>query len=300
MKPVLVSDFGFRIYDVVMWWPVHVLLTMFFFLFPFLAKAEESLDELQRSLSTLQSLVNDFTRLEEREEAELQLERSGELFPVPLSVEEAEREVFEERRREGISIQSEGEEITFKDVPPYSWYASYVRELAELGILSGYKDEQGRPLGEFRPGSPVSIEELAKLAVYLSGSGTSACPKVPRNPSAQGRWSTPFVACAEAWEWVVFSDATVQIDRPALRSEVVVTVLQAFATPFGGGRGEVFTDVGAGTQFAGAIERAATDGIIAGYRDAGGNSLGLFGPDDPITRAQLTKVLVLAMKVYGY
>lgn len=51
------------------------------------------------------------------------------------------------------------EEVSFTDVSKSDWFADYVDELAEEGILSGYDD------GTFRPEQEITRAELTKVAV---------------------------------------------------------------------------------------------------------------------------------------
>ena len=52
-----------------------------------------------------------------------------------------------------------------------------------------------------------------------------------------------------------------------------------------------FYDVPSGEWYATWVGQAADKGLMSGYKDARGNLTGWFGPDDPITRAQVATVL---------
>ena len=52
-----------------------------------------------------------------------------------------------------------------------------------------------------------------------------------------------------------------------------------------------FYDVPSGEWYATWVGQAADKGLMSGYKDASGNLTGWFGPDDPITRAQVATVL---------
>jgi hypothetical protein len=194
-----------------------------------------------------------------------------------------------------------GKQIDLTDVPRAAWFAPYVQGMVKMGIMAGYADASGQPIGLFRPAQPVSIEEIAKVVLVSAGIDPSSCGAgQPKNPAALGRWSAPYVLCAESRHLSVFSDGSVDLSRPALRGEVVTTILEAFSVaPAAVLPTSPFTDVLPTTRFANAILRASTDGIIGGYRDADGNATGLFGPDRTIMRGELAKVLSLALQVYG-
>lgn len=203
---------------------------------------------------------------------------------------------------EGAYVQLEwvGQSIALTDVPNREWFAPYVRDMVKRGIVSGYRDASGKPTGVFGPGRSVSVEEMLKMALVAAGVDPSVCGSKSANPTAAGAWSLPYVACAESKHFSVFADATVDVHRPAQRGEVVTTVLEAFGVTLTAAPSmSPFSDVRTSTQFAPAILRAAADGVIGGYKDAQGNLTGLFKPTDPITRAEIAKVLSLSVQVYG-
>jgi len=200
-----------------------------------------------------------------------------------------------------LTVRVEDFPVVLKDVPKVEWFAPYVRDTAERGILAGYRDVNGLPTGQFGPADHLTIEQLAKIAVVAAGIDTAACAGsgVLKNSSAVDRWSAPYILCAETNGWAVFSDGSVPVRKLASRSEVVVTLLQAFSLPVSGETSQRFSDVGASTEFAAAIERAAQDGIVAGYTDVQGNPTGTFGPADPVLRAEMAKIVSLALQLYG-
>lgn len=232
------------------------------------------------------------------------LERENQEYPFPLLPgEEQEASVIEQQQQERtaqyVTVQIGSKNVTFGDLPNTAWFAPYVRDALDYGYMSGYADEEGNPLGIFRPERDVSIEEVAKVAVLASGKDLSACDQELRNPTASGSWSVPYVQCAEQWEWLVYGDGAVDVKKPATRAEVINTMLEAFAVQPNFATGESFDDVNATTQFAGAIETAAKDGIVNGYTDEQNVPTGEFGPGDSITRAAFAKMVVLAVMTYG-
>jgi S-layer homology domain len=257
-------------------------------------------DILDSDLKTLQRTLKSDATTDASDRAEALRERSDELFPaLPLETQGTLEARRSQRTGDFVTIEQAGRTIVFHDVPLREWYAPYVRVMAERNVVSGYWDAAGNPLGEFRPGSNVSIEELAKIAVSVTAGVGSDCPEKSRNPTASGSWSTSFMACAESRQWVVYSDGSVDAKRPALRSEVMMTILQAYKKDPGTSTGSSFKDVQPSMQFASAIERAYQDGIVIGYTDAQGNALGMFGPNDPVTRAELVKILTIASDLYA-
>lgn len=197
-----------------------------------------------------------------------------------------------------LTIVVDGARIALKDVPLTAWFAQYIETVADAGIVSGYRDSAGRPLGMFGPADSVTVEQLAKMAVVAKSINTETCGDTA-NATARGRWSEFYVACAEQHAWSVYSDATVTVTRPATRAEVVATVLQAFGVEPAAATGKTFTDVNASTHFSAFVERAAADGIVSGYADASGKPTGKFGPSDRVNRAEIAKIFTLALSRYS-
>lgn len=199
-----------------------------------------------------------------------------------------------------VSFRIAGVPYLLKDVPLQAWFAPYVRDMAEQGIVSGYKDAGGIPTGVFGPERSVSVEELAKMAIEAARIDKSGCTGAPKNPLAQKSWSALYIACAEQHSFAIYGDGTTDIRRPASRAEVVMTILQAFAVPMqelAAGK-PLFSDVSAATLFSAAINTAVQDGIVSGYTDAKGNLTGTFGPEKPINRAEVSKMLSIGVQKY--
>lgn len=191
-----------------------------------------------------------------------------------------------------VSIDVNGKTVVFRDVPQGEWFAPHVAAIAKLGIMSGYRDASGEPTGEFGPGNPVTLGELAKLAHEVAGIDESAVYWTVRNESARGAWFETYVGSAEQRDWQVFTQSGVTMTRPATRGEMIVTMLQALDVPVQWPKGLSFRDVTRRTPYAGAIETAAKLGIVTGEADPEGKPTGKFNPQKPVNRAEMSKLLV--------
>ena len=204
-----------------------------------------------------------------------------------------------EQNVEGLlTVSMDGEDVLLRDVSSTAWYATYVRTVAERGILTGYRNADGNPLGMFGPSDPVTLAQLAKIVHAAANVNEKEAASAPANPSTPP-WATRFIASAEQRDWLVFSDSTVNLNRPATRGEVLVTILQAFNVPLRWPTGTLFKDVARRTQYASAIETAASNDIVDGITDANGNATGNFGPGDPVNRAEMSKILMKVSEVFG-
>ena len=194
-----------------------------------------------------------------------------------------------------IGVLMNGETVFFRDVPQSAWFATYVFDAAKTGLITGYKNDKGEPLGRFGPENPVTIGEIAKIAHKVAGIDENDAQGTAENPMAKGEWFAQFVVSAEQQDWLLFQDPTIDLLRPATRGEVLVTFLQALDIPLEWPTGTLFKDVKRRTPFAGAIETAANIGIVAGSTDEAGNETGLFRPVDQINRAEVAKILSVLM-----
>lgn len=210
---------------------------------------------------------------------------------------------------EGLSIQTQidaadklfvnasvdGKNVVFHDVPLTAWFATYVSSVAKRSILSGYRNPDGSPSDKFGPENFVTLAELVKITHRIAGLDEKAVSATPANATAKG-WEAPFIASAEANDWVVFIDPTLDVNRPATRAEVVETLMQALNIPVGWPTGKLFSDVTRRTPYAAAIETAARDGIVSGTS----NGVGMvhFDPTAPINRASMAKIVTQALAKY--
>lgn len=198
-----------------------------------------------------------------------------------------------------LSVTVDGEKVTYTDIPKDAWFATYISSAVRIGILSGYRSISGKLTGEFGPGNPVTVGEFAKIAHRLIGLDEMTRPTAaPENEAARDQWFSPFIASAEEQGWTIFNDATIDPLRPITRAEVVVTILQLFSIPLEWAQGGIFNDVTRRTRFAAAVETAAKDGLISGRTDAEGKGTGSFGPEDPINRAEMAKLIKVTLETY--
>lgn len=229
----------------------------------------------------------------QREDAAI--DDATELFPA-LEGEGAQEE---DELGTHVRIKVDGVPVVLSDVPVFEWFAQYVRDAAERGFVSGYRDTTGRPNGLYGPADSVTIEQIAKMSVLARGTDPFTCSGEVGNASAKGSWSERYILCAEEFGWAVFSDGSVDVLRPATRAEVVVTILQAYGVRISPRSGTLFEDVTTQTEFGAAIETAAQKGIVSGYTDEFGNPTGMFGPEDSVNRAEAAKMFSLAAQVFG-
>lgn len=205
---------------------------------------------------------------------------------------------IEKRIGNFVTARIDGEEVTFQDVPMDRWYSQYIHSVAVRGISTGYRDATGKHTGTFGPSNLVNMAELAKMAHEVAGIDETDVRWKPTNKKAHNTWYEQYIASAENEGWQVYADLSLDLTRPATRAEVVTTLLQALDVPRAWPKGEMFTDVSATTKYASSIETAAQQGFISGYTNKDGSATGEFGPDNSVNRAEMAKMLILAIEGY--
>ncbi len=262
------------------------------------AEAANEFNFLIRDIDMLDEEMNRNDADKDQQELDEQYEGNVRLFPEGNWGDISGKEEGDGNSTHVLIIVGTGT-VVFQDVPRDQWFARYVQDMGEKRIITGYKDTEGNPLGQFGPADDITIEQIAKIAVIAAGVDQSKCPDVPKNEAVIDTWSSIYISCAEHLGWSVYSDGSVDPSRPALRAEVVTTVLQAFDRELTDATGDVFKDVSNTMSSRYAIETAASDGIVSGYSDDNGNLTGFFGPFDKVNRAETAKIVSLAIQTYG-
>jgi len=208
------------------------------------------------------------------------------------------------QRRGLLAAMVDDIEVLYRDVPTTSWFAPFVASLIEEDIAQGYKDEQGELTGEFGVSNPVTRAEILKMS--LEAANTAALPSsllgsllqraVPRNPSAKGTWASSYVAKAEELSISTFP-ISVDVHEPATRGEVVQTLLEVMGIPVGLQQPASYVDIPTNHPYANAIAVATFYALIEGDTDSSGNPTGTFRPDEPINRAEVSKIIALAKEL---
>lgn len=199
---------------------------------------------------------------------------------------------IEENALEFVTVTIDNEQVTFDDVKTDEWFATYVHTAIRTGIMTGYRNPEGKRTGKFGPGDSVTLAQLAKVAHKLAGIDAMQGRTMPVNERARGTWFADVYASAERQNWLAYRSIREDPGRPATRAEVVCTLLQALQIPRIWPTGKRFNDVSALTPHADCIETAAEDALVSG------DAAGTFGPERPINRAELSKMLVKAMEIY--
>ncbi|MDA1209330.1 MAG: S-layer homology domain-containing protein [bacterium] len=183
----------------------------------------------------------------------------------------------------------------FWDVTDADWFRPYVSSLADWEIVSGYKDATGRSTGQFKPGNPVSIAEILKMALEAADVDETTCYNAPTHPEAANHWAKYYVSCAEQMGIRMFGTSPISLSSSAQRGQVLAIVHDAFhekVLPLYSN----FKDT-SNHLYETDIAHAAFNGIVSGDTDNNGNPTGVFRPDDSINRAEVSKIIYEQLKL---
>jgi hypothetical protein len=179
---------------------------------------------------------------------------------------------------------------SFNDVPPDAWFFPYVQELVEDGVVDSNFDN-------YRPSDLVNRAEMAKLAVEAAGIPLETASAAPFNDVPMGQWYTNYIYTAEK-NGVVSgykneSGALTGFYGPGNnlnRAEASKIIVNAFALPEDMSGAPHFPDVKSSDWFYIFVESNFNAGVVSGYPD------GSFRPGNPINRAEIAKMVSLAME----
>lgn len=283
---------------------IHIIMKYTLGLLIALLPVSVSAVEIDYLLNDIEDLDEKITTIEQeykRVVDDARFEEHTDLFPRGRGFDDNDDELL---RTDSVSdtnvyVRVDGKPTVLKDVELTSWYGPYVRDVAEANIVTGYKDASGQLTGLFGPADSITLAQLAKIALLASGTPVAECPKSALNELAQDTWADSYIACAELLRWSAFVDTTRDPNQTASRAEVAVTIMEAFERTYLPATGDIFTDVSTTYLYRDPIETAFRDGIITGYKDEDGKATNLFGPENAINRAEVAKIVSLAMQIYG-
>lgn len=170
----------------------------------------------------------------------------------------------------------------FSDVVNH-WAASYIETAKTLGYIDGYADNT------FRPDQNINRAEAAKLIAMWMMPDLEACTESAFTDVACTEWFGKYVMYLKLMAVIEgYSDGTFRPDASITRAEALKMMLYAkgLSALDVTGVENTFSDISANDWFYSVVLKGYSMGIISGYPD------GTFGPNQPITRAEFTKIFV--------
>ncbi|EKD93870.1 MAG: Ig-like, group 2 [uncultured bacterium] len=195
--------------------------------------------------------------------------------------------VNEEGEIEIVLTDEDGnlETITLTDIYGH-WAENYILELVQNKVMQGYDD------GTFRPDQSMNRAEFTKTVLEALGYSipdtitSSDFSDVPVN-----EWYAPYTQTAKERNIIAgYEDGTFRPNNNITRAEAIKILLQAANIEIEIPAETIFSDVDLNEWYAPYVVKAHSMGIVSGYDD------GRFGVNDPITRGQVTKIIVELLK----
>ena len=201
-------------------------------------------------------------------------------------------EVAEENADAYLTMSADGEAVTLWDVPKDAWFYTYVETLTDLGIVSGYKDANGKPKGLYGSENPVTRAETMKIAIGAAGMDPASCGTA-KHTKAAAHWAAAYVACAETHSFGITTETN--LDAAITRAEALHYFLMAFGISVPEGT-PPFTD-SKDHAYKNDIAYAYALEIVSGDTNADGSEKGTFRPEENLNRAALAKIATLAIEL---
>jgi len=175
--------------------------------------------------------------------------------------------------------------MNFSDVQPSDWFYEFVRCLYCKGAISGYDD------GTFRPYNNTTRGQMTKIVILAFDYELYTPPTQTFSDVPPDHPFYIFVETAAHNNIVAgYDDGTFRPYANVTRGQLSKIVVVAAAWPNINPVTPTFNDVPRDHPFYTFIETAACHGIISGYAD------GSFRPYNDATRAQIAKIVCLAMR----
>ncbi len=187
--------------------------------------------------------------------------------------------------------------VPFKDTDDQDWFYYFVDRMDQEKCITGFTDEEGNPLGEFRPGNDVLFGEGLKFVMQC------VLDKDPEVAESGDHWAKGYAKKAmnelsdtlseEVKERIQESIENKEEFKAELtRGEFVQMVVDLLGIEVPSATEAPFSDVSLGHANANAIAYALEKGLVSG--DAEDQT---FRPDGSLNRAEVAKIILLAKEL---
>lgn len=181
---------------------------------------------------------------------------------------------------------------SFVDVDPSQWSYPFVEDMVAQGIVDeGYY---------FHPDRYLSRAELVKMMVLATtGILDDQLPETPSFPDVQpGEWYYPYVESAKVTGLIDgYPDGFFRPDRQVVRAEAIKMVINGLGIPKSIDPPVHFRDYDYSAWFQIYVASAFNKGIITGLANNQGQKQMVLAPSDPVTRAEMAKVISKGLAV---
>jgi cysteine-rich repeat protein len=189
----------------------------------------------------------------------------------------------------------------FKDIKDH-WAKNYIEALYRKGIVKGKDD------GIFAPNDHMTRAEFIKIALLAAGievPNADDIQKAPFRDSPLDAWFTPYLAKAKELGLIKgYKDNSFMPGKLINRAEAIKILLSAFKFDLAPKKNEVpaalaknFKDLSKSQWYYETIDFALRNKLVDGPKSANGSVLKTFGPDKPITRAEMSKLTIKTIEL---
>ncbi len=189
----------------------------------------------------------------------------------------------EDSGEEGENPRTNGDFSDTKD----HWAKSYIERLVSRGIVQGYSDES------FLPNDSVNRAEMVKIALLANERGMGPSGVSPFEDVPAESWAAPYIQRAKDLG-IIYGYWGNKFFEPwaaANRAMAIKVLVESGGINVSGYRGQSpFPDVPSSSWMAPYIAWAKANSIVNGYAD------GNFGPNNPVTRAEIAKITVIFLE----
>lgn len=189
----------------------------------------------------------------------------------------------------------------FNDIPTSEWYFKYVerikdREVKNQPIFEGYKTSSGDLTGKFGPGDKITVGEMLKVILRISGHNEDTS-NLDASLKSSTHWSVGFQNTAINLDLSIMQAVGINPDRPVTRGEFFQALSEAqglvssnnYTCPISDLSFEDLNSSNPYTKYACILVK---DGIISGSHD------GYLNLYNNINRAEVAKILNTALDIY--
>ena len=129
---------------------------------------------------------------------------------------------IQETRGELLDILSENGEVV--------WYTKYIVKAWKLGIISGYKDKDGKPTGKFGPEDPVKVGGFLVMIQKTFDLETNLTHSYDASSFPEKAFYLPFLGLANKYNLFprITKDGNLDPNKKLTRYEVAVAIYQYF------------------------------------------------------------------------
>ncbi|CAM4092126.1 S-layer homology domain-containing protein [Saccharibacillus endophyticus] len=184
--------------------------------------------------------------------------------------------------------------VTFADLPSIHWANTYIAEMVNRKVISGYPD------GKFRPNNTITRAEFAKIMITASGVTPKKVNYSSFSDIPATNWASPFIEAVKDYMTgyrTADSSYIFNPSAPATREDVAVALvkLKGYDTnrlPDQSTIKAMFRDYdGISESAKNYVALAVENGLVSGFQDE------TFRPQATITRAEAT---VMLWRAYQY